>query len=223
MRIMARSSMSSSAPRSGSARAFGSSRVARHRATASARCCAGEPHRRRAVNSRDLLIELFDRVPPVVHGAVDGLDQAELARAPGPGANPVGWLLWHLVRVQDHHVAQLMGQEQVWTAGEWARGFGLEPDPDNTGYGHSPDEVAKVQPRDTAVIVGYHDAVAARTRGYLEQLSAGDMDEIIDRAFQPPGTRGARLGSGAGGDLQHPRPAAHAPGGLVAPRPWSKS
>ena len=173
------------------------------------------------MKSRDLLIELFDRVPPVVHGAVDGLDQADLARTPAPGANPVGWLLWHLARVQDNHVAQLMGQQQVWAAGEWAGGFGLDPDPDNTGYGHSQDEVAKVQPRDSAVIMGYHDAVAARTRGYLDQLSADDLDEVVDRSFQPPVTRGARLVSVAVDDLQHAGQAAYVRGLIVAARPPS--
>ena len=33
---------------------------------------------------------------------------AELCAAPEPDANPIGWLVWHLGRVQDHHVAGLL-------------------------------------------------------------------------------------------------------------------
>src|SRR5262245_54867840 len=56
------------------------------------------------VNVNDLLIESFDRLPDLVRSAVNGLTPAELRWSPAPGANSVGWLVWHLARVQDHHV-----------------------------------------------------------------------------------------------------------------------
>jgi hypothetical protein len=163
------------------------------------------------MHARDILIELYDRVPPVVHAAADGLGEGELTRTPG-GANSVGWLLWHLTRVQDHHVAQLIGIEQLWQSGGWAASFGLEPDPENTGYGHTQDDVAAVRPRDAQAVVDYHDAVAARTRDYLEQVSDRDLDDVVDRSFDPPVTRGARLVSVAVDDLQHAGQAAYSRG-----------
>jgi len=163
------------------------------------------------MNAKEVLIELYDRVPAVVRAAADGLDEADLTRKPG-GANPVGWLLWHLTRVQDHHVSQLIGTEQVWASGDWAASFGLEPDPENTGYGHTQDDVAAVRSRDARVIIDYHDAVAARTRAYLEQLTDTDLDDIVDRSFEPPVTRGARLVSVAVDDLQHAGQAAYGRG-----------
>src|SRR4051812_22843565 len=98
-----------------------------------------------SVNVSDLLIEIFDRLPDLVRSAVDGLTPEQLRWSPAPGANSIGWLVWHLTRVQDHHVAELLGQNQVWVSGDWADRFGLDADPDNTGYGHSPEQVAAVR------------------------------------------------------------------------------
>jgi hypothetical protein len=150
-----------------------------------------------------LLLELYGRIRPLATDAVDGLDAEQLREAPAPGANTIGWLVWHLTRVQDHHVAELIGAEQIWAAGEWARRCGLEPDPSNTGYGHGPDEVCAVQPEGPDVLLGYLDEVEARTRTMLEGLGPDDLDRVVDRRWDPPVTLGVRLVSIADDCLQH--------------------
>lgn len=159
-----------------------------------------------------LLLELFGRIPPLARDAVRGLDREQLAARPEPGANPIGWLVWHLARVQDHHVAEILDVPQVWTEGEWAGRFGLEPDPDNTGYGHSGDDVAAVRPDGPDALTGYLDAVDRRTRSMLEQVGAADLDRIVDRRWDPPVTLGVRLISIADDSLQHAGQAAYARG-----------
>jgi hypothetical protein len=32
--------------------------------------------------------------------------------------------VWHTARVQDHHVAELLDEDQLWVDGDWARRFG---------------------------------------------------------------------------------------------------
>ncbi len=163
-----------------------------------------------------LLLELFGRVPPLARSAVDGLDAATLAQPPRPGANPIGWLVWHLARVQDSHVAELLEADQLWVAGDWAGGVGLAPDPGNSGYGHTPDEVAAVKPDGPAVLVDYLDAVHERTCGFLEGLTPADLDRVVDRAWDPPVTMGVRLVSIADDCLQHAGQAAYVRGLLGA-------
>lgn len=160
----------------------------------------------------DVYAELFDRLPELVRGAVEGLDADQLARSPAPGTNTVGWLVWHLTRVQDHHVTELAGGEQVWVTGDWAGRFGLEPDPGNTGYGHGPDDVAAVRPDGADALVGYYDAVHARTLRFLEGLRPADLDRVVDERWDPPVTLGVRLVSIADDDLQHAGQAAYARG-----------
>ena len=159
-----------------------------------------------------LLLELYGRVPPLAREAVDGLSASQLTRAPAEGTNTIGWLVWHIARVQDHHVAELLGEDQIWVSGDWAARFGLDPDPRNIGYGHSPDDVAAVRPDGPDALIEYLDAVDARTRKMLEGLSAEDLDEIVDRRWDPPVTRGVRLVSIADDSLQHVGQAAYVRG-----------
>lgn len=53
--------------------------------------------------------------------------------------------MWHLTRVQDDHIADAFGLEQVWLADGWEKRFGLGLPRDATGFGHTPAQVAKVR------------------------------------------------------------------------------
>ena len=135
----------------------------------------------------------------------------ELARRPGPGANSVGWLVWHLLRVQDDHVAGVVGEEQVWTADAWSERSGLPLDAADIGYGHSVEQVAVVR-LDAAFLAGYSDAVHARTARVVGALSDADLDRVVDEAWDPPVTAGVRLVSVLSDDLQHVGQAAYVRG-----------
>jgi hypothetical protein len=164
------------------------------------------------VNVNDVLIETFDRLPDLVRSAVEGLTSEQLRWSPAPGANSVGWLVWHLTRVQDHHVAELLGRDQVWVSGDWAGHFGLDADPSNTGYGHTPEQAAAVRPDSPQVLIDYYNAVAARTRELLGSLKPDDLDRVVDERWDPPVTLGVRLVSIASDDLQHVGQAAYVRG-----------
>jgi hypothetical protein len=159
-----------------------------------------------------LLLELYGRIPPLAETVVDGLNEEALCAQPEPAANPIGWLVWHVARVQDHHVADLLGTEQVWVSGDWARRCGLEPDPSNTGYGHSAEEVRAVRPEGSDVLLDYLGAVQARTTDMLEGLAPDDLDRVADRRWDPPVTVGVRLVSVADDNLQHLGQAAYVRG-----------
>jgi Protein of unknown function (DUF664) len=161
---------------------------------------------------RELFEDLFGRVDENVHAVVDGLSPAQLATAPGAGANPIGWLVWHLTRVQDGHITELLGGDEVWLSGSWPARFGLAPDPHNTGYGHTPAQVAEVRADDADALIGYYDAVRARTSQFLESIDPGRLDEIVDRRWDPPVTLGVRLISIADDCVQHVGQAAYVRG-----------
>ena len=161
----------------------------------------------------DVFVELYGRIPDLVHRAVDGLTPEELAQRPGDGANSVAWLIWHLTRVQDHHIGELLGDPQLWEIGDWPAHFGdVDPDPQNHGYGHNADQVAGVRPDTVAALVDYHDVVWRRTKEYLATLTAEDLDGIVDRRWDPPVTLGVRLVSVADDSLQHAGQAAYVRG-----------
>jgi hypothetical protein len=159
-----------------------------------------------------LLIEVYGRIPPLAERAVAGVPADRLAEPPGPGRNSIGWLVWHLARVQDSHVAELIPADQLWATGPWAERMGLPPDPRDTGYAHRPDQVAAVRPPDGGVLLDYLAAVAERTAGYLAGLTADDLDRVVDRRWDPPVTLGVRLVSVADDCLQHAGQAAYVRG-----------
>ncbi len=154
------------------------------------------------MNSLDLLADAFDRVRGTVHSAVADLTEEELALRLDADANSIGWLVWHLTRVQDDHVADVAGREQVWTAQGWVERFALPFDPGVIGYGQSSADVARVRvPAD--LLTGYHDAVHDQTLDYLRGLTEADLDRVVDENWDPPVTLAVRLVSVVNDDLQH--------------------
>jgi hypothetical protein len=170
------------------------------------------------VNEREAFIEVFGRIAEHVHGVVEGLSADDLAWSPSPGANSIGWLVWHLTRVQDDHIADLLDAEQLWTAGPWAPRFGLTPDAANTGYGHTPAEIAAVRAESPGALISYYDAVAATTNAFLAGLTPDDLDRVVDERWDPPVTMGVRLVSIADDDIQHAGQAAYVRGLLATTR-----
>src|SRR5436190_1221102 len=89
----------------------------------------------------EVLVDAFGRVREVVHAVVDGLTPEQLAARVDPDANSVAWLLWHLTRIQDDHIAGVAGTAQLWTSQGWMPRFALPFDAGATGYGHTSDDV----------------------------------------------------------------------------------
>jgi hypothetical protein len=152
--------------------------------------------------SSDVLSDAFERIRDAVHPAVTGLSAEQLAFRPDGESNSIDWLVWHLTRIQDDHVAGLRGGEQLWTAGGWYERFALPLEISDTGYGHRPEEVAKVTVKAT-LLLDYFDAVHEKTMEYLRTLDDADLEQVIDRSWEPPVTVGIRLVSVIADDLQH--------------------
>ena len=154
-------------------------------------------------NATDILQEGFTHIGDTVHAAVDGLDAEALATEVEPGTNTIAWLVWHLTRVQDDHVAGVAGTEQVGTAAGWHDGVGLPFDAAALGYGFSASEMAQVRGIDSDQLAGYYDAVHAATLRYLDTLAEDDLDRVVDENWDPPVTLAVRLVSVLNDDLQH--------------------
>lgn len=163
-----------------------------------------------------LLTELHGRVLPTVEAAVDGLTEDQLTARPAADANPIAWLVWHLARVQDDHVAEVAGLEQVYTAHGYAERFGLPFDVTDIGYGQTSEQVGQVR-ADAALLVDYVRAVHEQTAAFLAGLQPADLDRVVDERWDPPVTLGVRLASVLDDDLQHAGQAAYVRGLLDGP------
>jgi hypothetical protein len=158
-----------------------------------------------------LLIDSLERVSESVDAVLDGLTDDQLSARPAPDANPIAWLVWHLARVEDDHVAGVAGHEQLWTADGFARRFDLPFDDGAIGYGQTSEEVGQV--RASAALLGdYYRAVHARTVDYLSGLDDDELDRVVDEHWDPPVTLGVRLVSVVNDTTQHVGQAAYVRG-----------
>lgn len=162
--------------------------------------------------SRDLLADAFGRIREVVHESADGLTPEQAVDRLDGRSNSIAWLVWHLTRVQDDHVADVAGAEQVWSAAGWEGRFGLGLPTSDIGYGHSSADVDAVRVGDPALLTGYYDAVHAQTLRYVAGLTDADLDRVVDTRWDPPVTLGVRLFSVISDDLQHAGQAAYVRG-----------
>lgn len=154
------------------------------------------------IQATDVLADAFGRIGEGTAVVVDGLSPEDLARRVTPDANPIGWLVWHLMRVQDSEVAEAAGTEQVWTSTGWHTRFGLPYDELATGYGQSSDQVGAFNVT-AELLDGYARAVTPVTLAYVEGLSVSDLERVVDDSWDPPVTLGVRLLSVVGDDFKH--------------------
>jgi len=149
----------------------------------------------------EILVDAFGRTRENVHEVVRGLTGSQLAERFAPDANSIAWLVWHLTRVQDDHMADAFGVAQVWT--EYGKRFELPLEPYDTGYGHSPEQVAQVTVSSPDLLTGYHDAVHEQTIRLVSGITDADLNRVVDEAWDPPVTLGVRLVSVIDDCAQH--------------------
>ncbi|MCX5205643.1 DinB family protein [Streptomyces sp. NBC_00237] len=164
------------------------------------------------MNTEQVLSDAFGRVQEEVHAAVEGLTTEQLAFRPAGCGNPIGWLVWHLARVQDDHVADAAGLDQVWVSGHWCDRFGLPFEVEDIGYGHTDAQVASVRSLTAEQLRGYYDAVHEQTLTFVGGLSGSALDRVVDEGWTPHVTLGVRLISVISDDLQHVGQAAYVRG-----------
>ena len=163
------------------------------------------------MNTSELLLDAFDRVTQTARHAVEGIAADDLVFRADPDANTLSWLVWHLARVNDDHVADAFGSEQVWTAQGWHGRFGLPFDTAETGYGQSTEDVGRVNVS-ADLLLGYLDAVHEATAAHLRGVTDADLDRVVDTAWDPPVTLGVRLVSVISDGLEHAGQAAYVRG-----------
>jgi hypothetical protein len=155
------------------------------------------------VIAANLLVDAFGRIRGIVQRSVRGLAPEQLSFRVDDEANSISWLVWHLTRIQDDHIADAAGREQVYTSEGWADRLALPFDPSDTGYGHSSDEVSSTRVESGEMLTGYHEAVVQQTIRFVEPLTGDDLGRIIDESWDPPVTLGVRLVSVISDNLQH--------------------
>jgi len=172
---------------------------------------------------QQLINDSYGRVSQTLERALSGLTQDDLNELPHADCNSLGWLTWHLTRVQDHHFADLIGEKQLWITEGWHAKFNRAPNPLDIGFGHSSEDVAAFKSPDAGILLQYHRAVLERSKRYLSTLSAADLDrELNEPQYQPLPTVGVRIISVMSDNLQHAGQVAYVRG-LLKGKGWARA
>ncbi|MBL76348.1 MAG: hypothetical protein CL763_05455 [Chloroflexi bacterium] len=156
------------------------------------------------MESSDLLVDGLGRVNHLVHRVLEDLPFEMLNTMPSKDTNSIGWLLWHLTRVHDHHLSDLEGVPQIWTSQKIYTHFAMEGNENETGNGHTLEQVKAFFAPNGASLSGYNDAVFSRTKKYLEGLNSSALERVLNEPqYDPMPTIGVRLISVLSDNTQH--------------------
>jgi uncharacterized damage-inducible protein DinB len=113
------------------------------------------------------------------------LTPAELTWQPGPESNPIGFLVWHMARVEDRWLTHFAhdSHTELWIGDGWAQRLGL-PEQD-TGVGYTAEQVAAFSMPPLDQVQAYWDAVRQELLTYLRQLEPGDLEVAPGRSPFP--------------------------------------
>ncbi|MCY4555527.1 MAG: DinB family protein [Chloroflexi bacterium] len=149
----------------------------------------------------EFIVDALDKENGFLIDALDGLGADELAWQPAADANSIGWILWHMVRVEDMWIqffAQF--QTELWETEGWHEKFGL-PTRDN-GFGHTAEQVNNFPGVDLPEFLRYRASVRQSTLAYLDTLTREDM-ERVPRERRPEMSLGAMFRQIIGEMYQH--------------------
>ena len=158
-----------------------------------------------SVTPTSILLDCFGRVHEDLPGLLEGLDDEALHWRADADANPLAWLVWHLTRVQDDHVAGVVGLDQVWTSQGFSSRFALPYPEGDLGYGHSSDDVAAFR-AGAQDLLDYHAATHELTVRVLRAMDSDGgaaYDRVVDERWDPPVTAAVRLVSVVNDVTQH--------------------
>ena len=149
----------------------------------------------------EFIVDALDKENGFLLEALDGLGPDELAWQPAADANSIGWILWHMVRVEDMWIqffAQF--QTELWETEGWHEKIGL-PTRDN-GFGHTAEQVNNFPGVDLGEFLRYRASVRQATLAYLDTLTPEDM-ERVPRERRPEMSLGAMFRQIIGEMYQH--------------------
>ncbi len=170
---------------------------------------------------QEMIMDIFDRIAAQLAQVLEDLTPEQLNYQPAPGANTIGWLTWHLTRSHDRNMSELMGLEQLWTSDGWYRRFGRNPDPAETGYRFTSEEMAAFQAPGSLIILEYHRAVLERIKEYIgNDLTESSLEqEVYSPTFDRTSSVYRTITGVINDGLQHVGQAAYVRG-LITEQGW---
>lgn len=133
---------------------------------------------------KELVAQTMERTRQSTLRMVEGLTASQLRWQPGPEANPIGFLLFHVFRAEDRYAHRWISNKgEVWFREGWASRYKLPvqpPDqesPLNSGNSWTPQQVAAFQPPPLKELLAYGQAVHQSALAVVRALDPSRLGE----------------------------------------------
>ena len=125
---------------------------------------------------RNYISESLEQMRGRTLASVKDLTPEDLTWRPGPEANHVAFLLWHVARSEDALFnVWIMGGKQVWTTQGWHSRFGLKPE--DSGRDWTPQQIGAWSPPALSELLQYMSEVRESVLTGLNKLDLGRLGE----------------------------------------------
>ena len=134
----------------------------------------------------ELLTKQYERVWSGTDKTLEGLSDEGLAWRPSPECNSIGWLAWHVGRVEDRWTSLLLGNETrgsgytTYVDDQWDAGVGRGDGDAQRSWQRRRDAAVRsrhLPHAELELLQGYYEAVRADTRAMLATLRPGMLGE----------------------------------------------
>ena len=124
---------------------------------------------------KEFIRQTMEEVKARMESVVEGLTQEELVHRPGPEANSIGFILWHVARVEDRWIQDFAQKRpHIWESQGWNDRLGMPLE--GTGYGLTPEQAAELPVQRLVDLLDYFNNVRLSTLEYLDALAPKDLD-----------------------------------------------
>ncbi|MHC4105618.1 MAG: DinB family protein [Planctomycetota bacterium] len=133
---------------------------------------------------KDFIERALDALQQRYYRVLEGLTDVELAWQPCPNANSIGFIFWHVTRVEDRlvvHFAQ--GKPEVWIRDGWHQRWGIPEE--ITGLEYPPEQVTSFPIPELKEMQKYFEAVRQETRTFLQTIDTIGFEDCPPRTPYP--------------------------------------
>ena len=144
------------------------------------------------LEATEMLLSSLEQSQRYLTQALEALTQEESAWSPRDECNSIGFILWHITRVEDFFVNRVIQREnELYEAEGWREKLGTPAR--ETGYQYTVEQLQAWPVPKLEVLRGYANSVRKKTLALLKSIPSEKLSEVA-RPERSPDTIGAILG-----------------------------
>ena len=126
--------------------------------------------------TKKFLKELLSKEDKLLSEIIRELSEDDLYWQPGPESNSIGWIIWHMARVEDMWIQFFSKREmEKWESENWHSTFNLPTR--QTGFKHIPEQLSSFPHIDINTLIEYRKSVRGSTSEFIDKLQEEDFNE----------------------------------------------